>query len=108
MLGRERPVFLGGENNVAVFSIDKATGEPTLIQNADTRGFVPRTLSFDKTGRILVAANSSARSVRNPDGTITAIPTSLAVFRINSDGTLDYVRKYDNTGGTWAGFLNAP
>lgn len=102
------PVFLGGENNVAVFSIDKATGEPTLIQNADTRGFVPRTLSFDKTGKILVAANSSARSVRNPDGTITAIPTSLAVFRINSDGSLNYVRKYDNAGGTWAGFLNAP
>ncbi len=102
------PVFLGGENNVAVFSINKATGEPTLIQNADTRGFVPRTLSFDKTGKILVAANSSPRSVRNADGTITAIPTSLAVFRINSDGTLNYVGKYDNTGGTWAGFLNAP
>ena len=102
------PVFLGGENNVAVFSIDKATGEPTLIQNADTRGFVPRTLSFDKTGKILVAANSSARSVREADGTITAVPTSLAVFRINHDGSLSYVRKYDNAGGTWAGFLNAP
>jgi 6-phosphogluconolactonase len=102
------PVFLGGENNVAVFAVDKATGEPTLIQNADTRGFVPRTLSFNKTGKILVAANSSARSVRNPDGSITAIPTSLAVFRIQSDGTLEYVRKYDGAGGTWAGFLNAP
>jgi 6-phosphogluconolactonase (cycloisomerase 2 family) len=102
------PVFLGGENNVAVFAVNKATGEPTLIQNADTRGFVPRTLSFNKTGKILVAANSSARSVRNADGTITAIPTSLAVFRIHADGTLEYVRKYDSAGGTWAGFLGAP
>jgi 6-phosphogluconolactonase (cycloisomerase 2 family) len=102
------PVFLGGENNVAVFAIDKSTGEPTLIQNADTHGFVPRTISFDKTGKILVAANQSARNVRNPDGSITAVPTSLAVFRINSDGTLEYVRKYDNAGGTWAGFLAAP
>jgi 6-phosphogluconolactonase len=102
------PVFLGGENNVAVFNIDKATGEPTLLQDADTRGFVPRTLSFDKTGKILIAANSSSRSVRNADGTITPIPTSLAVFRINNDGTLEYVRKYDGAGGTWAGFLNAP
>ena len=102
------PVFLGGENNVAVFAIDKSTGEPTLIQNADTRGFVPRTLSFNKTGKILVAANSSARSVRNADGSITAIPVSLAVFRIAANGTLEYVRKYDGAGGTWAGFLNAP
>jgi 6-phosphogluconolactonase len=106
--GGTPPVFLGGENNVAVFAVNKATGEPTLIQNADTRGFVPRTLSFDKTGKILVASNQTARSVRNSDGSITAIPTSLAVFRINSDGTLDYVRKYDNAGGTWAGFLSAP
>lgn len=102
------PVFLGGENNVAVFSIDKSTGEPTLIQNADTRGFVPRTISFNTNGKILVAANQTARSVRNPDGSITAVPTSLAVFRINADGTLEYVRKYDNAGGTWAGFLSAP
>jgi 6-phosphogluconolactonase len=102
------PVFLGGENNVAVFAIDKSTGEPTLIQNADTRGFVPRTLSFNKTGKILVAANSSPRTVRNADGSLTAIPVSLAVFRINADGTLEYVRKYDGAGGTWAGFLNAP
>jgi 6-phosphogluconolactonase (cycloisomerase 2 family) len=102
------PVFLGGENNVAVFAIDKSSGEPTLIQNADTRGFVPRTISFNKTGKVLVAANQSARSIRNDDGTITAVPTSLAVFRINSDGRLSYVRKYDNAGGTWAGFLAAP
>jgi len=102
------PVFRGGENNVAVFSIDKATGEPTLIQNADTHGFVPRTITFDKTGKILVAANQTARNVLNTDGSITSVPTSLAVFRINSDGTLQYARKYDNTGGTWAGFLSAP
>jgi 6-phosphogluconolactonase (cycloisomerase 2 family) len=102
------PVFRGGENNVAVFAVDTSTGEPTLIQNADTRGFVPRTITFDKTGKILVAANQTARNVLNSDGTITAVPTSLAVFRINSDGTLEYVRKYDNAGGTWAGFLSAP
>jgi 6-phosphogluconolactonase (cycloisomerase 2 family) len=101
-------VFAGGENNVAVFSINKQTGEPTLIQNADTHGFVPRTLSFDKTGKMLIASNQSAVNVRNADGTITRIPTSLAVFRILNDGTLEYVRKYDNAGGTWAGFLAAP
>jgi 6-phosphogluconolactonase (cycloisomerase 2 family) len=101
-------IFLGGENTVAVFSVNKTTGEPTLIQTADTHGFVPRTLTFDKTGKILIAANQSAVNVRNADGTITRIPTSLAVFRIRNDGTLEYVRKYDNTGGTWAGMLSAP
>ena len=30
--------FTGGENNVAVFAIDQASGEPTLIQNADGAG----------------------------------------------------------------------
>jgi 6-phosphogluconolactonase len=99
--------FAGGENNVAVFSIDRRTGEPTLIQNADTRGFVPRTITFDKAGKILIAANQSARNVRNPDRSLTLVPTSLAVFRIEPDGTLEYVRKHDGAGGTWAGTLTA-
>ena len=98
-----------GENNIAVFSIDQRTGEPTLIQNADTHGFVPRTFTFDRAGRILIAANQSAVRVTNPDGSITTVPTSLAVFRINgTDGTLEYIRKYDNAGGTWAGMIPAP
>lgn len=28
----------GGENNLAVFALDPATGEPTLVQNIDTGG----------------------------------------------------------------------
>jgi len=97
-----------GENNIAVFSIDQKTGEPTLIQNADTHGFVPRTFTFDQAGRLLVASNQSAVQVRNSDGSVTTVPTSLAVFRINDDGTLEYVRKYDGAGGTWAGMVSAP
>ena len=97
-----------GENNVAVFSIDQQTGEPTLIQNADTHGFVPRTITLDKSGRILIASNQSAVRVRDANGVVTTVPTSLAVFRVSHDGTLEYVRKYDNAGGTWAGTLVAP
>ena len=67
-----------------------------MIQNADTHGFVPRTITFDRTEKILVAANQSARTVQNAAGTTTLIPTSLAVFRMKSNGTLEYVRKYDN------------
>jgi 6-phosphogluconolactonase (cycloisomerase 2 family) len=32
-------VFGGGENNIAVFAIDPATGEPRLIQHAETQSF---------------------------------------------------------------------
>jgi 6-phosphogluconolactonase len=53
-------VFAGGENTIAVFSINQNTGEPTLIQSADTRGFQPRTFAVDATGTILVAANQSS------------------------------------------------
>jgi len=97
-----------GENNVAVFSINKQTGEPTLIQNADTHGFVPRTITLDKSGRILVASNQSAVNVRDANNVVTRVPTSLAVFRVGHDGMLEYVRKYDDAGGTWAGTLTAP
>jgi len=97
-----------GENNIAVFAIDQRTGEPTLIQNADTHGFVPRTFTFDQAGRILIASNQSSAKVTNPDSSVTTVPNNLAVFRINTDGTLQYVRKYDGAGGTWAGMVSAP
>ena len=76
----------GGENTVAVYSINPETGEPSRIQNADTHGMEPRTFALDSSGRILVAANQNA---------VKTVPASLAVFRVRADGKLDYVRKYD-------------
>ena len=49
-----REVGPGGENSVAVFAIDEATGEPTRIQNIDGRGIQLRTFGIDPTGRVLV------------------------------------------------------
>jgi len=57
-------VFAGGENSIAVFSINQQTGEPTLIQNADTHGMHPRTFSLDPSGKILVVANMMSVPVR--------------------------------------------
>src|SRR5579862_4032954 len=48
-------VFAGGENSIAVWSINRETGEPTRIQNIDTHGSTPRTFAIDASGRILVA-----------------------------------------------------
>ena len=59
-------VFVGGENNIAVYRIDAQTGEPIAIQHADTHGIVPRTFALDPTGSVLVAANSVP--IRTRDG----------------------------------------
>jgi 6-phosphogluconolactonase (cycloisomerase 2 family) len=84
----------GRRNEIAVFRINEATGEPTLVQNADTRGFTPRTFALDPSGRLLVVGNQSSVSVRDGNST-NEVPANLAVFRIGSDGTLTFVQRYD-------------
>jgi len=104
-------VFVGGENSIAVFSINQDTGEPTLIQNADTRGIHTRTFALDPSGTILVAANMMQLPVRNATS-VSAVPASLAVFRVRGDGKLDFARKYDvAVGGRnmfWMGITALP
>jgi 6-phosphogluconolactonase len=107
-----KSVFAGGENSIAVFSINQETGEPTLIQNADTHGIHPRTFSLDAGGKILVVANIMSVPVRTEKG-VSILPACLSVFRVNSDGKLDFARKYDiETGGTrtlfWSGLVSLP
>ena len=89
-----KPVFAGGENTLAAYEINSTTGEPTLIQQIDTRGIHCRTFHIDPSGRVLVTAHIMALPVRD-GGAIRTVPASLAVFRINGDGRLDFVRKYD-------------
>jgi 6-phosphogluconolactonase len=89
-----KPVFAGGENTFGVNEIDMATGEPVPIQHTDTRGIHCRTFHIDPSGRMLVAAHIMALPVRE-DAAIRTVPASLAVFRIDYNGKLDFVRKYD-------------
>jgi 6-phosphogluconolactonase len=104
-------VFVGGENNIAVFSINQDTGEPTLIQNADTRGIHTRTFALDPSGKILVAANMMELPVRSAKG-VRVVPANLAVFRVRGDGKLDFARKYDVAVGSrnmfWMGMTALP
>jgi hypothetical protein len=88
-------VFVGGVNDIAVFAIDQATGEPTLIQHADTQGIFPRTFGIDASGRMLVAGNQEAMLVRDGDTIRKAVP-SLIVFRIGDDGRLTFLRRHDH------------
>jgi 6-phosphogluconolactonase len=104
-----KEVYIGGENNIAVFSIDPRSGEPALIQHADTHGIVARTFSLDASGRFLVAANSQPILARKGDALVT-IPASLAVFKVGDDGKLDYVNKRDVDVGDqslfWMGMIS--
>jgi 6-phosphogluconolactonase len=105
-------VFAGGENNIAVFDIDPKTGEPTLVQNIDTHGMIPRTFALDPSARILVAANQNSRLVRDGDN-VVKVPQSLALYRVRPDGKLDFVRTYpvdDVQGGNlfWMGINQVP
>jgi hypothetical protein len=88
------PVSVGGENTIAVFSINQETGEPTLIQTADTRGFHPRTFAIDPSGRVLVVGNLTPLAVRDERGVHT-VPAGLSVFTVGSDGRLSFARTYD-------------
>lgn len=104
---RGKATLGGGENSIAVFSINPQTGEPTLLQNAATGGAEPRTFALDPSAQVLVAGNQTAVSA----GT-KMIPASLAVFRVRADGKLNFVSKYDvdTSGGSlfWMGIVPLP
>jgi 6-phosphogluconolactonase len=104
-----KKVSAGGQNNVAAFSIDPATGEPQLIDNADGHAFEMRTFAIDPSGHMLVAASVAPLQVR--DGTsFKTVSAGLSVFRIAADGKLTFVRKYDLDVGSrshfWGGMVN--
>jgi 6-phosphogluconolactonase (cycloisomerase 2 family) len=107
-LFQDQKVFLGGENNIAVFEIDSNSGEPALIQHAGTHGFHARTFACDPSGQVLIAANIEPRLVRDGDR-VRLQPATLACYRIGADGKLSFVRTYDvETGGKlqfWSGFV---
>lgn len=89
-----KKVFKGGENSIVVYSIDHATGEPTQIQNIETRKIHPRTFHIDPGGRMLVAQHNLPVNVRDGDN-VRTVAAGLSVFRIGADGKLDFVRTYD-------------
>jgi len=101
-------VFAGGENSIAVFAVDAATGQAERVQNAPTRSFHVRTFSLHPDGRMLVAASVAPMRVRSGDG-VRTVPARLTVFKVRRDGTLDLVRTddVDTSAGTqfWCGFV---
>src|SRR6185437_6043252 len=66
-----KKVFKGGENSIAVYSINQTTGEPTPIQNIETQKIHPRTFHIDPSGRLLVAQHNLPVAVREGDKVVT-------------------------------------
>jgi 6-phosphogluconolactonase len=87
-------VFAGGENSMVVWSIDQETGEPTRIQNIDGHGVQLRTFGIDPGGHLLVAASVVPIKVREGAG-VGTLSAGLSVYRVGTDGKLDFARKYD-------------
>lgn len=52
-----------GHNSIAVFSVDKASGNLTLIQTEPTQGKEPRHFAISPCGRLLLAANQNSHSI---------------------------------------------
>jgi 6-phosphogluconolactonase len=89
-----RKVHGGGENSVAAFSIDAASGEPTLIQTIGINAFHARTFSIHPNGKMLVTAAIKPLSERDGNQ-VRDVPAGLSVFSIGDDGRLTFARKYD-------------
>ena len=102
-----RSVEAAGENNVALFSIDPATGEPTLIEHTDSHGFEPRTFTFDGSGTFLIAANMMDISHKSAGG-IADVKPNLSIFRIGGDGRLAFVRIDEEADGAQLGWVGIP
>ncbi len=104
-------VWNGGENSIAVWSIDPRSGEPTRIQNAPAHSFELRTFTIDPAAKILVAASTTPLLV-NDNGTVNKVSAGLSVYRIGADGKLTFTGKtdVDTTKGVqfWCGLLNMP
>lgn len=104
--------FEHGENNIAVFSIDPATGEPSPIQFADPHGFHIRSFTIEPGGRVLAAASLVAMETNDADGK-KVVPAGLSLFRIGADGRLSYERRHEiklapGAQQMWVGSLALP
>ena len=84
----------GGENSIVVWNIDSTTGEPSLAQRIDARGFEMRTFTIDPAGKVLVAAATTPLLVQEGRG-VRNVSAGFSIFKILPNGTLDFVRKID-------------
>lgn len=89
-----RKVHGPGENSVAVFAVDDASGEPTPIQTIGIEAFHARTFAIHPSGKMLVTAAVAPLAERDGDQ-VRDVAAGFSVFGIGDDGRLTFARKYD-------------
>lgn len=82
----------GGENSIAVFALDPATGAPRHAQTAEAHGVHVRTMALSIDGTWLVAASIASANVRRGDA-VEEVPGGLSLFRVAADGRLTFAGK---------------
>ena len=79
-----------GHDSIAIFAIDQATGELSLVGYEPTLGKTPRNFAIDPTGTILLAANQDSDSIvtfhidqdtgeLHPTGDVAEVPMPVCV-----------------------------
>ncbi len=53
-----------GHNSIAVFAVDEASGQLTLVEHQSTLGRTPRGFALDPSGRWLLAGNQSSDNIQ--------------------------------------------
>lgn len=93
-----KAVFSGGENSIAVFALERTTGEPVLIQTVAAHGMGPAEFAFAPGGRLLVLGNMKTLWIGDA-GSLRPVPPNLAIFEVREDGKLDFIRTCDVDAG---------
>lgn len=70
-----------GDDDIAVFAVDGATGKLTLVENAKTGGQTPRSFGLDPSGAFLYVANQDG------GGELTSFAVSAADGRLSPIGS---------------------
>jgi 6-phosphogluconolactonase len=79
-----------GHDSIAIFAIDQATGELSLVGYEPTLGSTPRNFAIDPTGTILLAANQDSDSIvtfhidqqtgeLHPTGDVAEVPMPVCI-----------------------------
>lgn len=89
----DRRTFAGGENNIAVFTIDPDSGAPVAVQHIDTAGIEPRSMAINVIGTLLAVGNQLAFEGM-VDGASRAIAASVTLFAIGADGRLSLLHRH--------------
>ncbi|HVV26516.1 MAG TPA: lactonase family protein [Rhizomicrobium sp.] len=93
--GRHLYVSNRGDDSVAIFAIDRATGRLTWKENVSAGGRTPRNIRLDPTGEWFFAANENGGNVTEfrvdkASGHLT--PTGVAV-PIDTPGSISFLRR---------------